>query len=194
MRKTLLAAMVILAACQKHETPQKPASPALTYQQGKPSTPAPATPATDTDSAVGTNMPAYKAELLDGKSFDVAAEHGNVVFLNLWATWCGPCRFEIPELQKLHTDNAAKGFKVVGVSLDDSGKENVQQFVTEHSMTYPVALDPDGKLANIFQTTVIPTSVLIDRNGKIVWKKYGAITVDDELRRALDAALAQKRG
>src|SRR4051794_35506997 len=116
MRKTLLAAMVILAACQKHETPQKPANQPKPSVSEK-STPPPATPATDTDSAVGTNMPAYKAELLDGKSFDVAAEHGNVVFLNLWATWCGPCRFEIPELQKLHTDNAAKGFKVVGVSL-----------------------------------------------------------------------------
>lgn len=193
MRKTLLAAMLIIAACQKHETPQKTAAnqpkPAVTSR----SAPPPATPATDTDSAVGTSMPAYKAELLDGKSFDVVAERGNVVFLNLWATWCGPCQFEIPELQKLHTDNAAKGFKVVGVSLDDSGKENVQQFVTQHAITYPVALDPDGKLANIFQTTVIPTSVLIDRNGKIVWKKYGAITLDDELKHALDAALAQKR-
>lgn len=193
MRKTLLAAMLIIAACQKHETPQKTATNQFSYSATEKSTPPPATPATATDSAVGTSMPAYKAELLDGKSFDVAAERGNVVFLNLWATWCGPCRFEIPELQKLHTDNAAKGFKVVGVSLDDSGKEAVQQFVTEHAMTYPVALDPDGKLANIFQTTVIPTSVLIDRNGKIVWKKYGAITVDDELRHALDAALAQKR-
>jgi len=192
MRKTLLAAMLIIAACRKHETPQQTVNPPKSAVSEK-SAPPPATPATDTDSAVGTAMPAYKAELLDGKSFDVAAERGNVVFLNLWATWCGPCRYEIPELQKLHTDNAAKGFKVVGVSLDDSGKENVQQFVTDHSMTYPVALDPDGKLANIFQTTVIPTSVLIDRNGKIVWKKYGAITVDDELRHALDAALAQKR-
>src|SRR5436309_13894574 len=81
----------------------------------------PATPATDTDSAVGKPMPAYKAELLDGKSFDVAAERGNVDFLNLWATWCGACRGEIPELQKLHTAYAGQGFKVVGVSLDDAG-------------------------------------------------------------------------
>jgi len=196
MRKTLLAVTVIglvIAGCKQHETPQPTAA-----QQAKPAmrgddTPSPATPATATGSAVGTAMPAYKAELLDGKSFDVAAERGNVVFLNLWATWCGPCRGEIPELQKLHTQYASQGFKVVGVSLDDSGKENVQQFVTDNSMTYPVALDPDGKLANIFQTTVIPTSVLIDRGGKIVWKKYGQITVDDELRHALDTALAQKR-
>lgn len=195
MRKILIliAIPLAIAACKRHEAPQTATTP-----NGKPAAtdrtgPAPATPATDTDSAVGQAMPPYKAELLDGKPFDIAAERGNVVFLNLWATWCGPCRYEIPELQKLHLQYASQGFKVVGVSLDEGGKDAVQQFVSEHSMGYPVALDPDGKLANVFQTTVIPTSVLIDRNGKIVWKKYGAITVDDELRQALEKALAQKR-
>jgi len=200
MRKTLLAATVIAliaGGCKKHETAQptqasKGASGAVS--RGESAAPPPATPATATDSAVGSTMPAYKAELLDGKPFDVAAERGNVVFLNLWATWCNPCRAEIPELEKLHTEYAAQGFKVVGVSLDESGKEAVQQFVTENSMTYPIALDPEGKLANVFQTTVIPTSVLIDRSGKIVWKKYGLISVDEELMSALKTALAQKRG
>jgi len=195
MRKTLLAATVlsmVIAGCKKHETP-KPAQPKASAQTDTSATPRGATPATATDSAVGSSMPAYKAELLDGKPFDIAGERGNVVFLNLWATWCGPCRYEIPELQKLHTQYAAQGFKVVGVSLDESGKDAVQQFVTENTIAYPIVLDPEGKLANVFQTTVIPTSVLIDRSGKIVWKKYGLIAVDDELMRALKAALAEKR-
>lgn len=194
MRKTLLAATVVclvIAGCKKHETP-KPAQPKASAPAPTSTTPPAATPATAT-AAVGSIMPAYKAELLDGKPFDVAAERGNVVFLNLWATWCGPCRYEIPELQKLHTQYAAQGFKVVGVSLDESGKEAVQQFVTENSISYPIAVDPEGRLANVFQTTVLPTSVLIDRNGKIVWKKYGLITVDAELMRALNAALAGKK-
>jgi len=200
MRKTLLAATVIaiiVAGCKKHETAQPgQASKGATgaVSRGDSNTPPPVTPATATDSAVGSAMPAYKAELLDGKPFDVAAERGNVVFLNLWATWCFPCRDEIPELQKLHNEYAAQGFKVVGVSLDESGKEAVQKFVTDNSMTYPIALDPEGKLANVFQTTVIPTSVLIDRSGKIVWKKYGRIAVDEELLSALKSAVAQKRG
>jgi thiol-disulfide isomerase/thioredoxin len=207
MRKTLLAAMVIafvIAGCKKHETPAPTSTAAkpsaLKQEEGSyafrrrgEQTPPAATPATDSDSAVGTKMPPYKAELLDGKPFDVEAEHGNVVFLNLWATWCGPCRFEIPELQKLQAQYASQGFKVVGVSLDESGKDAVQQFVTEHSIAYPIALDPEGKLANVFQTTVIPTSVLIDRKGNIVWKKYGMITVDGELKHALETALAEKR-
>jgi len=195
MRKTLLAATVlclVIAGCKKHETP-KPAQPKASAQTDTSATPRGATPATATDSAVGSSMPAYKAELLDGKPFDIAGERGNVVFLNLWATWCGPCRHEIPELQKLHTQYAPQGFKVVGVSLDESGKDAVQQFVTENTIAYPIVLDPEGKLANVFQTTVIPTSVLIDRSGKIVWKKYGLIAVDDELMRALKAALAEKR-
>ena len=193
MRKILLltAIVIAIAGCKRHETPQ----PAIEgFNKPGSTSKAKGTPATDTDSAVGQAMPAYKAELLDGQPFDIAAERGNVVFLNLWATWCGPCRYEIPELQKLHMQYAAQGFKVVGVSLDESGKEAVQQFVSEHAMTYPIALDPEGKLANVFQTTVIPTSVLIDRHGRILWKKYGAITVDDELKQALDKALAQKRG
>jgi thiol-disulfide isomerase/thioredoxin len=204
MRKTLLAVTAIafvIAGCKKHETPTSDLKPPVQkrsgdrFGYGKPGEAPPAvTPATDSDSAVGTKMPPYKAELLDGKPFDIEAEHGNVVFLNLWATWCGPCRFEIPELQKLQAQYASQGFKVVGVSLDESGKDAVQQFVTEHSMTYPIALDPEGKLANVFQTTVIPTSVLIDRKGNIVWKKYGMITVDDELKHKLETALAEKRG
>jgi len=196
MRKFLLITMmvsVVLTACKKPEN-AKPAagslpennitkpSPQKTEAEG-------VTPATSTGTSVGSMMPAYKVDLLDGKTFDVNAERGNVVFLNLWATWCGPCRFEIPELQKLHDEYAAKKFKVVGVSLDESGKDTVQQFVTEQKMTYPIALDPEGKLANIFQTTVIPTSVLIDRKGKIVWKRYGAVSVDSELKQALDEAL-----
>lgn len=186
MRKILLliAIATLIAACRKHEAPRTATTATTATTPSDRSAPAPLTPSTATETKVGEAMPAYKAELLDGKPFDIAAERGNVVFLNLWATWCGPCRFEIPELQKLHNQYASQGLRVVGVSLDESGKDAVQQFVTEHSMTYPIALDPDGKLANVFQTTVIPTSALIDRNG--------AITVDDELKQALDKALAQK--
>ncbi len=194
MRKYLLIVMMVslaLAACKKPEkqNPSVDSMPDVAKNYEKKPEPEGATPATATGTSVGAVMPAFKAELLDGKPFDLGAEHGNVVFLNLWATWCGPCRHEIPELQKLHNEYAAKNFKVVGVSLDEGGKDTVQQFVSENAMTYPIALDPDGKLANILQTTVIPTSVLLDRKGKIVWKRYGAVTVDAELKQALEDAL-----
>ncbi len=192
----ILVAVVAAAGCKRHEVqPQTQSTPAA-----KP-VPMTATPASSAappvhagETNVGSLMPAYKAQMFDGKTFDLADERGNVILLNLWATWCGPCRFEIPELQKMHDKYGAKGFKVIGVSLDDSSADVVKKFVDEHKMTYPVLLDPEGKLANIFQTTVIPTTVLIDRSGKIVWKEFGAIEAGDAtLQKALDQALAEKK-
>jgi len=120
-------------------------------------------------------MPAYSAKLLDGKSFDVAAEKGNVVLLNVWATWCGPCRFETPELQKLHEQYGSRGLKIVGVSVDEGGDAGVKDFVTENKVTYPIAVDGEGRVASALRTTVLPTSVLIGRDGRIVWRKVGAV-------------------
>jgi peroxiredoxin len=198
MHKSLLIPILIAAAaCARHETQPPPKPPTKVVHTG---TVAPSTPAEQRGAAapsptgvdVGSAMPSYKADLVDGKTFDIAAERGNVVFLNLWATWCGPCRGEIPELQAMHDKFASRGFKVVGVSLDDTGIDGVKQFATEHKMTYPIAYDPQGKLAELFQTSVVPTSVIIDRGGKIVWKKFGAVSSSDQsltaaLTKALDA-------
>lgn len=145
------------------------------------------------ETTVGSMMPAYSAKSLDGKPFDLAGEHGQVVLLNLWATWCAPCRFEIPQLQKMSDQYAGRGFKVIGVSLDDTGADGVRAFVNEHKMTYPIVLDSEGKLANMLQTSSIPTTLLIDRKGKIVWRQLGPIEEGDpELKAALEKALTEK--
>lgn len=180
----LLLITLALTACRRRETP------AAGTKEPAPPQPAPA--AAPSGTAVGSMMPAYSAELLDGTKFDVAGERGNVVLLNLWATWCGPCRYEIPELEALHRKHAGKKFKVVGVSLDEGGRDVVRPFVDAQKISYPIALDPEGRLANLFETSVIPTTVLIDRSGRIVWKHYGAITAGDEsLVKALGQALGQ---
>jgi thiol-disulfide isomerase/thioredoxin len=136
-------------------------------------------------------MPEYAAMYLDGSKFDLAAKRDKLVLLNVWATWCGPCRYEIPELQKLHEQYAPRGLEVIGVSVDESGVEPVRSFVAEQKkMAYPIVLDAEGKIANLLQTTVLPTSVLVDHKGRIVWKKYGAIMEgDEELKKAIEAAL-----
>jgi thiol-disulfide isomerase/thioredoxin len=145
-----------------------------------------APPGTD----IGSTMPEYSAMWLDGSKFELTSKRDKVILLNVWATWCGPCRFEIPELQALHTKYAPKGFEVIGVSVDESGLEPVRQFVEENKMTYPIALDPEAKLATLLQTSVLPTSVLIDRRGRIVWKKYEVIPPNDnELIQAIEKAL-----
>jgi cytochrome c biogenesis protein CcmG/thiol:disulfide interchange protein DsbE len=188
----LMIALAALAACHKRETPAaspaKPTSsqPAAKSDQHRAPTMEPQSASTN----VGDVMPAYSAKLLDGSPFDLASEKGHVVLLNVWATWCGPCRFEIPELQKMYEKNSSRGFKVVGVSVDEGDDKEVKQFVTEQKMTYPVALDPDGRIANLLQTTVLPTTLLIDRNGKIVWREVGAIPAGEPtLAKALETAL-----
>jgi len=141
--------------------------------------------------AAGPPMPAYSAKYLDGSNFDVADQKGSVVLLNVWATWCAPCRFEIPELDKLHAAYASRGFKGVGVSVDEGGANEVKPFVTEQKIGYPIVVDPEGKLATLLATTVLPTSIVIDRTGHIVWKHFGVVDTNDAtLKTALESALA----
>lgn len=201
MRRLVLILFVILAfSCKKDEKPAATGTSPQTRggsgsvqttsgsETAAPSTATtpPATESTD----VGATMPEYSATGLDGSKYELANARGKVVLLNLWATWCGPCRYEIPELEMLHGKYNARGFEVVGVSVDESGPESVKEFVSEQKMTYPIVLDPEGKLASIFQTSVLPTSVVIDRKGTIVWKKYGAILPNDaELVAAIEKAL-----
>ena len=189
--KTLAAllCLTLLAAtgCRQREAADgetKPAAP----QDAKPAAPAAAASA-GTD--VGAMMPPYSAQWLDGSKFDLASTRGKVVLLNVWATWCGPCRYEIPELQAIHEEHASKGFQVIGVSVDESGADAVKTFIEEQEkMTYPVVLDEKGEIANLLETTILPTTVLLDREGKIVWKRYGAIMPNDaELAEALGKTL-----
>jgi thiol-disulfide isomerase/thioredoxin len=183
-----IASLVLGTACH-HETAQPAA------QKKKPAIAKAAAPAEPVDpTAVGSAMPDFSAKLLDGKTFDVKEHRGKVVLLNLWATWCGPCRAEIPELLALSSKHAVNGLEIVGVSLDDASAESaVRDFAKEQKISYPIALDPDGKLANDFRTSVIPTTVLVDRAGTIRWRRIGAIEKNDkELDSAIAKAIAAK--
>lgn len=171
MRRGAIVLFLLAVACQKRE-----AAPPVAKKPAKTTTAATSTVAR---TEVGDMMPAYSAAYIDGKPFQLATEKGNVVFVNVWATWCGPCRMEIPELQKLHDKYSSRGFKVVGVSVDDSGIDGVKQFVKDEKISYPIVIDAEGKLANLLQTTVLPTSVIVDRKGKIVWRQVGALMPND---------------
>ncbi len=198
-----LFTMLFLAgvlACAKNETPvtgttQSAAKPKTT---GAKSQTASSTAGAEPESArteVGDPMPSYAAAYLDGKPLNLANEKGSVVFLNVWATWCGPCRFETPELQALQNQYAANGLKVIGVSVDEGDSAEVKTFVAEQKITYPIAVDPEGRIATLLQTTVLPTSLLIDRDGKIVWRQIGAVMPNDaKLKAAVEKAVAAKRG
>jgi len=200
MKSTLatLCTLLLVVACAKQETKtSKPAPPKkVDASKSAPSSKTAKEEPADLSSArtdVGDPMPPYSAKYLDGKAMTMAAEKGNVVFLNVWATWCGPCRFETPELQALKTQYAAKGLKVIGVSVDEGDTEAVKTFVAEQKITYPIAVDPEGRIANLVQTTVLPTSLLIDRTGKIVWRQIGAIMPNDaKLKAAVEKAVGER--
>ncbi len=187
MRKLVpLAVLLALVACKKEH--QEPPTGHGFDKRGQTATRTPEPVVIGNE--VGQSVGEYSALELDGSKFELGSRRGKVVLLNLWATWCGPCRYEIPELETLHKRYASRGFEVIGVSVDEVGAEAVKSFVEEQKMTYPVVLDPEGKLANVLQTSMLPTSVLVDRNGKIVWKKVGAIEPQDlELESAIVKAL-----
>lgn len=130
--------------------------------------------------AVGEPAPVYAATTLDGQPIGLGDLRGRVVLLNLWATWCFPCREEIPVLQRLHEQLAAEGLEVVGVSIDVGGAQSyVREFANEFGVTYPIWHDPDARIANTFRTVGVPTTFLIDREGIIRWRHLGPVRADD---------------
>jgi cytochrome c-type biogenesis protein len=135
--------------------------------------------------------PAYQARTLDGDSVTLAELRGEVVLLNVWATWCVPCRQEIPELQALYEEHADRGLRVVGVTVDSrSAEEQVQRFIQDFGMTYEVWVDPDQTAVSTFEAIGVPLTVLVDRDGRIVWRHLGAFQRGDpELVRAVETAL-----
>lgn len=189
IRKTAAVALVLLAVISCKRGEEKTSGFGGSKPEGQAQ--ARGTSTAEIGNDVGAMMPEYAAMNLDGTKFDLAARRHNVVLLNVWATWCGPCVYEIPELQQIHDHYAPRGFEVIGVSVDESGVESVREFVAaQKKMTYPIALDAEGKITGLLETSVLPTSVLVDRTGKIVWKRYGAIMPGDEgLKKAIESAL-----
>jgi len=127
------------------------------------------------DSAQGSLKPAPAFTLTDinGKKVSLSDFKDKVVLLNFWATWCGPCKAEMPWLNNLHTTFKNEGFVVLAVSIDPSDKP-VRSFVTEKGITFPVLMDPDKEAYfDLYAVFALPTSFLIDRNGIIVEKIMG---------------------
>ena len=145
-------------------------------------------------SAAGALAPPFSAQDLDGKPVALADLRGKVVVLNEWATWCEPCRAEIPQLEALYRELAPRGLVMVGVSVDAFGTaSDVRDFAREHDMTYPIWLDPDKHFAAKFVTVGVPETFVIDRAGKIRRRQIGALREGDTtLAAAIRSALADR--
>ncbi|RMH13225.1 MAG: TlpA family protein disulfide reductase [Gemmatimonadetes bacterium] len=122
----------------------------------------------------GTALPAFRAVTLAGDTLDSGDFEGRVVVVNFWATWCAPCRWEMPALQKLHEERKERGLILLGISRDGGGAEGaVRAFLDERGVTYPVTID-DGRLARAFGgLRGLPTTLIVDRRGVVRHRVYG---------------------
>jgi peroxiredoxin len=140
---------------------------------------------------VGKPAPEYRAVSVNGDSVSLASQRGKVVLFNVWATWCHPCRDEIPELLVLYEKYKPRGLELVGVSIDANGSdEAIRSFMKDFRMTYPVWRDPDERVSAEFLVVGVPATFLIDRNGTLRWRKTGPIQPGDStLKAAIEQAL-----
>jgi peroxiredoxin len=127
----------------------------------------------------GAKAPDWKLKDLQGKDVSSTDFKGKVVVIDFWATWCTPCRGEIPgyvELQKKYKD---QGLVIVGLSVDQGGAGLVKKFVQEYKVNYPVVLADDGVVSAFGGVEAIPTTFVLDRSGKVAHKKVGAVATED---------------
>ena len=134
-------------------------------------------------------MPAFTFPTLAGKTWSLANARGHVVLLNFWATWCPPCQAETPSLVKISNDYRKRGLEVVGISMDNSNLTNVRAFVQHYHMPYPVLLPTVGSPVTA-PVQAFPTSILIDRDGKIAQAVEGELD-DSSARKVINALLAE---
>jgi thiol:disulfide interchange protein DsbD len=144
----------------------------------------PSVQSASTPSEPGSTLP-FKT--LDGAPFDSAALNGKVVVVNFWATWCVPCRKEIPSFNQMNKELGPKGVAVVGVSLDDDGAEAVKPFLAKNPIDYTVALGADAAKEK-YQIGPLPTTIVMDRQGKIV-HKFEGFTHPEDIQKVVKQSL-----
>lgn len=153
--------------------------------------------AQETPSAVGLEVgltaPGFALPDLAGTLHTLAQHRGEVVLVNFWSTWCAPCRVEMPELQALYEAYREQGFTVLAVNLNVDGREPVEAFVSELRLTFPILLDPGKEVGRAYRVFAIPASFLLDRQGRIAYRRVGDPGWDQHQTRALVERLLATR-
>jgi thiol-disulfide isomerase/thioredoxin len=142
--------------------------------------------------AIGRPAPSLEAVALDGTTVSLSALRGKVVLLNLWATWCEPCRHELPLLAALHEQDAGRGLAIVAVNIDRKrARDEIAEYVARRKLPFAIWLDAEDRASTVLGASTYPFNLLIGRDGTVRWRRAGAIRADDpELRAAIEAALA----
>ena len=154
---------------------------------GKPST---------ADTETSAAAPAFTVATLGGDSATVGGtKRQPVTLVNIWATWCGPCKKEFPELQALHTAYASRGLRVMAISIDSDGDADVLSSAKSMGATFTIGRDPADQVRGLVSAVGIPESWLVTADGKLVWRHSGAIPNGDaSVRAAIESALSSGGG
>src|SRR5215475_3911815 len=136
----------------------------------------------------GTPAPNFTLQTLDGKNLSLSDLRGKAVLVNFWATWCGPCKIETPWLVEMQKQYGSQGLQVVGVAMDDSGKDEISNFAKEMGMNYPVLLGKEAVGDAYGGVPALPESFFVGRDGKIVDRIIGLRDrqdIEDSVKKAL---------
>lgn len=120
--------------------------------------------------------PDFTLKDLGGSDISLSDYKGKVLILNFWATWCPPCRAEIPDFIEVYSEYKDKGLEILGISVDQVSPDQVRQFVERNEMNYPVAMATNQLFKDYPPPQAIPTTLIIDREGKIQYKKVGMMS------------------
>ncbi|MBI3989364.1 MAG: TlpA family protein disulfide reductase [candidate division NC10 bacterium] len=128
---------------------------------------------------VGQLAPEFALQDLDGTLRRLSDYRGKVVLLNFWSTWCTPCREEMPSMQRVYERLRKRGFDILAVSLNVEGKPPVEAFMKELKLSFPALLDPKKEAARLYRIYALPTTFLLEKDGKIAYKLIGVREWDD---------------
>jgi peroxiredoxin len=142
--------------------------------------------------SVGASVPAYAAATLAGDTVRVGGAEAPTV-LNVWATWCVACQEEMAALDSLSREFKSRGVRVIGVSVDEGETERVRRFAATNHLGFTIAHDPAASIEQSYQVVGVPTTFVIGRDGKLVWKRTGNIEgVLGEVRGAVERSIGTK--
>lgn len=144
---------------------------------------------------IGARAPDFRAvDLATGDSVSLRQHYrGAVTLVNVWATWCEPCKIEMPAMEKLYLSMAPQGFKIAAVSIDEGEPDDVRAFGDSLGLSFDLLQDRSTKVQRIYQTTGVPESFLLNRQGLIVKRVIGAHDWDSEVNRGLIQRLLDEK-
>jgi len=117
--------------------------------------------------------PDFELNSLDGRSLKLSSLRGKAVLLNFWATYCGPCKVEMPWFVELQNEYGPQGFQIIGVAMDDASTEDIAKFAKDMGVNYPILIGKEAVGQSYGGVNVLPTTFFLDRNGKVIAREFG---------------------